>query len=85
VKKGKKKMLAKITAKNQITIPKKIIDQMPGVKYFDVELKGETIVLKPLRTYRTDLERIRSKMKTLGLNQDSVAEAIRWARSNQSV
>jgi bifunctional DNA-binding transcriptional regulator/antitoxin component of YhaV-PrlF toxin-antitoxin module len=77
-------MLAKITVKNQITIPKKIIDQMPGVKYFDVELKGETIVLKPLRTYRTDLEQIRSKMKTLGLNQDSVAEAIRWARSNQS-
>jgi bifunctional DNA-binding transcriptional regulator/antitoxin component of YhaV-PrlF toxin-antitoxin module len=76
-------MLAKITTKNQITIPKKIIDQMPGVKYFDVELKGEIIVLKPLRTYNTDLERIRSKMKTLELKQDSVAEAIRWARMNQ--
>ena len=76
-------MLAKITAKNQITIPKEIIDQMPGVRYFDVELKDETIVMKPLRIYSTDLEQIRSKAKALGLKQDSVAEAIRWARSNQ--
>ncbi len=75
-------MLAKITAKNQITIPKKIIDQMPGVKYFEVELKDETIVLRPLRTYNTDMEQIRSKLKELGLKQDSVAEAIKWARSN---
>lgn len=75
-------MLAKITAKNQITIPKKIIDHMPDVKYFDVELKDATIVLKPLRIYNTDLEQIRSKVKALGLKQDSVAEAIRWARSD---
>jgi hypothetical protein len=75
-------MLAKITAKNQITIPKRIIDQMPGVKYFDVELKDETIVLKPLRIYNTDMEQIRSKVNELGLKEDSVAEAIKWARSN---
>jgi bifunctional DNA-binding transcriptional regulator/antitoxin component of YhaV-PrlF toxin-antitoxin module len=78
-------MLTKITSKNQITIPKKIIDQMPEVRYFDVELKGETIVLRPLRTYSTDLDRIRSKMKTLGLKENSVAEAIKWARSNHNV
>ena len=80
-KKGEKEMLAKITSKNQITIPKKIIDQIPDVDYFDVELKGGTILLRPLRLYDTDLERIRSKVKKLGLKQDSVAEAIRWARS----
>ena len=28
-------MLAKITTKNQITIPKKIIDQLPDVKYLE--------------------------------------------------
>jgi len=77
-------MLAKITSKNQITIPKKIIDQIPGVRYFDVELKGETIMLKPLRAYTTDLEQIRSKMRALRLKENSVAEAIRWVRSNQS-
>jgi bifunctional DNA-binding transcriptional regulator/antitoxin component of YhaV-PrlF toxin-antitoxin module len=74
-------MLAKLTSKNQITIPKKIIDEIPDVRYFDVELKEGTIVLKPIQIYDTDLERIRSKMKKIGLTQKSVAEAIKWARS----
>ncbi|MGB9439422.1 MAG: AbrB/MazE/SpoVT family DNA-binding domain-containing protein [Desulfobacterales bacterium] len=74
-------MLAKMTSKNQITIPKKIIDQMPSVKYFEVELKDGKIELKPLRVYETDLEKIRSKMKNLGLQPNSVREAVEWARS----
>ena len=73
-------MLAKITSKNQITIPKKIIDQIPETEYFDVELKEGVIMLRPLRIYGTDLEQIRSKMKKLGLKENSVAEAIEWAR-----
>ncbi len=74
-------MLAKMTSKNQITIPKKIVDQMPRVKYFEVELKDGKIELKPLRVYGTDLEKIRSKMKNLGLKPNSVREAVEWARS----
>jgi bifunctional DNA-binding transcriptional regulator/antitoxin component of YhaV-PrlF toxin-antitoxin module len=74
-------MLAKLTTKNQITIPKKVMEQLTGVKYFDVELKDGVVVLKPLRVYDTDLEKIRSKMKKLGLKPDCVAEAIKWARS----
>jgi hypothetical protein len=41
---------------------------MPGVKYFEVELKDDKIELKPLRVYVTDLEKIRSKMKNLGMH-----------------
>ena len=74
-------MLAKMTSKNQITIPKKIMDQMPSVKYFEVELKDDKIELKPLRVYETDLEKIRTKMKNLGLKPNSVREAVEWARS----
>jgi len=74
-------MLAKITSKNQITIPKKIMDQMPRVKYFEVEIKDGKIELKPLRVYETDLENIRSKIKNLGLKPNSVREAVEWARS----
>ena len=73
-------MLAKMTSKNQITIPKKIINQIPETQYFDVELKEGIILLRPLRIYGTDLEQIRSKMKRLGLKENSVAEAIEWAR-----
>lgn len=74
-------MLAKLTAKNQITIPKKVMEQLAGVRYFDVELKDGVVVLKPLRVYDTDLEKVRSKIKKLGLQPDCVAEAIKWARS----
>jgi bifunctional DNA-binding transcriptional regulator/antitoxin component of YhaV-PrlF toxin-antitoxin module len=74
-------MLAKMTSKNQITIPKKIVEQILDTKYFEVEVKDGLIVLKPLRLYETDLEKIRSKVKSLGLKPDSVREAVKWARS----
>ena len=74
-------MMAKMTSKNQITIPKKIVEQIPETKYFDVELKDGLIVLKPMQFYETDLDKIRSKMKGLGLKPDSVREAVKWARS----
>jgi bifunctional DNA-binding transcriptional regulator/antitoxin component of YhaV-PrlF toxin-antitoxin module len=74
-------MLAKITSKNQITIPKKIIEKLPNVEYFEVELKNGVVMLKPLKTYDTNLERIRTKVKKLGLQENTVREAIKWARS----
>jgi len=74
-------MLAKITSKNQITIPKKIMNQIGGTTYFDVQVKDGRISLTPLKTYDMDLEKIRSKMKKLGLSAKSVSEAIEWARS----
>ena len=74
-------MLAKMTSKNQITIPKKIVEQIPETKYFEVELKDGLVVLKPVRLYETDLDKIRSKIKGLGLKPDSVREALKWARS----
>jgi bifunctional DNA-binding transcriptional regulator/antitoxin component of YhaV-PrlF toxin-antitoxin module len=73
-------MLAKITAKNQITIPKKIIDQLPNVKYFEVELKDGMVMLKPLKVYDANLDQIRTKIKRLGLRENIIKEAIQWAR-----
>jgi bifunctional DNA-binding transcriptional regulator/antitoxin component of YhaV-PrlF toxin-antitoxin module len=74
-------MLAKITAKNQITIPKKIMDQIPDARYFEVEFNNGIVVLRPLKTYSTSLDAIRSKIQKLGLNPDCVKEAINWSRS----
>ena len=74
-------MLAKMTSKNQITIPKKIIEQLPEVEYFEVELKDGVVMLRPLKVYDTSLERIRTKVKKLGLQENTVKEAIKWARS----
>lgn len=74
-------MLAKVTSKNQITIPKKIMDQLPDVNYFEVDFEDGLVLMKPLRFYNTDLEKIRTKVKKLGLKDKTVAEAIRWART----
>lgn len=74
-------MLAKLTSKNQITIPKSIINQIPNTEYFEVELKDHTVILKPVIVLGTDLEKIRAKVKKLGLKRESVTDAIEWARS----
>lgn len=77
-------MLAKITSKNQITIPKKIIEKIPNVKHFDIELKDGVIIMKPIKFYDTNLDQIRAKIKKIGLKENSVAEAIKWAKSKKS-
>ncbi len=77
-------MLAKITSKNQITIPKKIIEKMPGVEHFDIEYKNGAVILKPIKLFNTNLDQIRFKIKKLGLNENSVAEAIEWVKSKKS-
>ncbi|MBS0013341.1 MAG: AbrB/MazE/SpoVT family DNA-binding domain-containing protein [Desulfobacterales bacterium] len=73
-------MLAKITSKNQITIPKAVMEQFPGSEYVEVEVRQDVIVLRPIRQYGTDLEKIREKISRLGLSEDSIAEAVKWAR-----
>ena len=77
-------MLAKITSKNQITIPKKIIEKMPGIKHFDIEFKDGVVIMKPIKFYDTNLDQIRAKIKKLKLTEDSVAEAIKWVKSKKS-
>ena len=74
-------MLAKLTAKNQITIPKDVISKLPDVEYFDVTLENGAVVLKPVKVYDTDLEGIRDKMKKLGISEKSVSDAVQWADS----
>ena len=73
-------MLAKLTVKNQITIPRDVISRLPNVEYFDVSYKDGNVILKPLKVYDTDLDGIRSKMKLLGISEKSVGDAIKWAR-----
>ena len=74
-------MLAKLTSKNQITIPKDILSKIPKVDYFKVELHEGNILLKPVKVLETNLGDIRKKMEDLGISEDFVAEAVQWARS----
>lgn len=75
-------MLAKITSKNQITIPKAIMEQLPPTEYFDLELKEGVVTMQPAQVSTLGLETIRAKMKQLGLSEESVTDAVRWAREH---
>ncbi len=74
-------MLAKRTYKNQITIPQNVIRDFPGIDYFDVQKRGQEIVLKPVTfTSSENLERIRDKMARLGITEKDIENAVRWSR-----
>lgn len=74
-------MLAKRTVKNQITLPKAIASQFPGVEYFEVRTENQRIILEPLR--RGQAEAVRKKLATLKITEADIAEAIKWARKRK--
>ncbi len=71
-------MLAKLTSKNQLTLPKAVISDFPNTEYFDVTQENGRIVLTPVRLTRADA--VRAKLAELGLTDADVAEAVAWAR-----
>ena len=75
-------MLAKRTSKNQLTLPKEIVSNFPGVDLFDATIEENRIVLTPMKVIplTASLSGVRSKMKKLGLTPGDVDEAVKWAR-----
>ena len=75
-------MLTKKTSKNQLTLPKEIVSNFPGVDMFDATIEENRIILTPVKVMPvTDsLSSVRSKMKKLGLTPDDVDGAVEWAR-----
>ncbi len=76
-------MLAKRTYKNQITLPKEIVDQAGNSDYFDVSYERGIILLKPveIKTREERLGQIRKKIKALGLNEGDISKAIQHTRA----
>jgi hypothetical protein len=74
-------MLAKMTVKNQLTLPKAVATQFGGVEYFDVSTDGVSITLRPLQ--RSRLEEVRAKLAGLGITEQDITDAIAWARNSQ--
>ncbi len=71
-------MLAKMTSKNQLTLPKSITAAVGAAEYFDVETRNGQIVLTPVRIQRGDA--VRAKLAELELGDQDIADAIAWAR-----
>lgn len=71
-------MLAKLTAKNQLTLPKSVTNAIGPADYFDVEVKDGQVILTPVRIQRADA--VRAKLAELELTEQDVADAVAWAR-----
>ena len=65
-------MLAKLTSKNQLTLPKRAVEAVGAAQYFDVAVHQGQIVLTPVRIQRTDA--LRGKLEAAELRWLEVAE-----------
>jgi bifunctional DNA-binding transcriptional regulator/antitoxin component of YhaV-PrlF toxin-antitoxin module len=74
-------MLAKMTSKNQITLPKAVTKSLGDVEYFDVRAEAGSIVLTPVRINRADA--VRSRLAAMGITEKDVSEARTWARKRR--
>jgi bifunctional DNA-binding transcriptional regulator/antitoxin component of YhaV-PrlF toxin-antitoxin module len=75
-------MLAKITSKNQLTLPKSVKQAVGATEYFDVEARAGQIILTPVRIQRGDA--VRAKLMELELTDADMADAVAWARDSKS-
>lgn len=79
-------MLTKKTSKNQITLPKKIANAFTSIDYFDIRIKDNKILLEPVKItpVSATLEGVRKKMEKLGITENDVGNAIKWARKRKT-
>ena len=75
-------MLAKLTSKNQITLPKALMNHFPGTEYFDVREDAGQLVLKPVKM--RDLDAVWRKIESLGITEKDIGDAVRWARRSKT-
>ena len=80
-------MIAKKTSKNQLTLPKRVVDRFPNVDYFDVRVEAGRIALVPVRPDQSGaadrLEQVQARLAKLGLSDRDVKAAVAWARSSR--
>lgn len=73
-------MLAKLTSKNQLTLPKAAVEATGNAEYFEIEARAGQLLLTPVRLQRANA--VRAKLAELGLDDEDLAAAAAWARSS---
>lgn len=71
-------MLAKMTSKNQLTLPKAVTEAVGRSAYYEVEARDGQIVLTPVRIQRADA--VRAKLAQLKIGEGDIGDAVAWAR-----
>ena len=74
-------MLAKRTSKNQLTLPKVVVEDTGAADYYDVVGERGRIVLTPVRLQNADA--VRTKLAQLGIADKDVTDAVAWARKRR--
>lgn len=70
-------VLAKLTSKNQLTLPKSVTQTLGPVQYFEVQTKAGQIILTPVRIQRGDA--LRAKLAELEIDEKTLEDALRWS------
>ncbi len=73
-------MLAKLTSKNQLTLPTSIITSVGKTDYYDVAVENGRIILTPVHIQQADA--VRAKLNELGITETDVQDAIKWSRQS---
>ncbi len=75
-------MLAKLTTKNQLTLPKQAIEALGRPTYVQIEVDGDRLLLIPVKIGGADA--VRRKLAELGITDADVANAVGWARRGEA-
>ncbi len=70
--------LAVVTDKNRLTLAEGVLANFPNADCFEVVIEEGRIVLTPYPIVTAD--DVRLKIAALGITEEDVHEAIRWAR-----
>lgn len=73
---NRRQVLAKLTAKNQLTLPKSVTQPLGPVQYFEVHTQAGQIILTPVRIQRGDA--LRAKLAELEINAKTIETALNW-------
>lgn len=74
-------VIAKMTSKNQLTLPKSVVDSLGTPEYFDIEIRGGQLILTPVQLQRTDA--LRERIREMGVTEQDVKDAVAWARRKE--
>ena len=70
--------LAVVSGNNQLTLAEGILADFPDADCFEATVEDGRIVLTPYEI--TTIEGVWAKIAALGITEEDVAEAVRWAR-----
>lgn len=74
-------MLAKLTTKNQLTLPKAVVQRFSGAEYFEVSALKDRIVLRPVQIGKNNV--VRTKLAKLGIRESDIEDAVQWAHTKK--